>query len=188
MTVENIYPTKVYSTIVDNVDEVQNEISAIYNDIQFVSSGHHRGYANQITDIQKDAITEFTLVKTASTIDRHLRQYCDSLGFPFRPYRLYSWFTKNEPGDYLQIHHHNDVDITGTYYFQSNGEDGDFFFETPVGPAPHSLCFSGQHTRIYLQPNTGKLILFPGWLSHGVLKNTATTARVGLSFNVSFMR
>jgi hypothetical protein len=188
MSVENIFPTKVYATFIENVDEVQLEISNIIDKVNFVSSGKARGYANQITDIQKDAITEYRLDKTYATIANHLQQYCAELEFPFRSFRLYSWFTKNQPGDYLQIHHHNDSDITGTYYFQSDGEDGELFFESPVGAAPHSLCFSGQHTRLYSPAKTGKLILFPGWLSHGVLKNMSDSARIGLSFNVSFMR
>jgi hypothetical protein len=188
MSIENIYPTKIYSTLIDNVKEIQEEISGIYNSIPFRPSGHWRGYANEITDIQKDAITEYGLTKTYFMIEQHLKIYCEALNFSPRPFKLYSWFTKNRPGDYLQIHHHNDVDITGTYYFQSNGEDGDFFFESPVGPAPHSLCFSSQHTRVYNTPTTGKLILFPGWINHGVLKNTSNSDRVGLSFNISFMR
>ncbi len=188
MSVENIFPTKVYSTFIDNVDEVQNEISAIINRVDFMPSGKARGDANKITSVQKDAIKDYGLDKTYATIQNHLKIYCEELDFAFRPFRLYSWFTKNEPGDYLQIHHHNDVDITGTYYFQSSGDDGEFFFESPVIAAPHSLCYSSQHTRIYSQPKTGKLILFPGWINHGVLKNNSNNDRIGLSFNVSFMR
>lgn len=188
MSIENIFPTKIYSTIIENVDEVQLEISNIINDVDFLQSGKLRGYANKITDVQRDAITDYHLDITYSTITNHLKLYCEELEFPFRPFKLYSWFTKNEPGDYLQIHHHNDVDITGTYYFQSTGDDGELFFESPVGPAPHSLCFGGQHTRIYSQSKTGKLILFPGWVHHGVLKNTSNSTRIGLSFNVSFLR
>lgn len=188
MSVENIFPTKVYSTFIDNVEEVQHEISNIIDRVDFLKSGKLRGYANMITDVQKDAIQDYGLDKTYATIHKHLKLYCEELDFAFRPFRLYSWFTKNEPGDYLQIHHHNDVDITGTYYFKSSGEDGEFFFESPVIAAPHSLCYSSQHTRIYSQPKTGKLILFPGWINHGVLKNTSNDDRIGLSFNISFMR
>lgn len=188
MSTENIFPTRVYSTFIENVDEIQLEISNIINKVNFLESGKLRGHANKITDIKRDAITDYQLDKTYATISDHLKIYCTALEFPFRPFKLYSWFTKNEPGDYLQIHHHNDVDITGTYYFQSNGDDGEIFFESPVGPAPHSLCYSGQHTRVYAQSKTGKLILFPGWLNHGVLKNTSDSSRIGLSFNVSFMR
>lgn len=188
MSIENIFPTKVYSTMIDNLDEVQSEISNVIDQVVFLQSGKLRGYANKITDVQRDAITDYNLNVTYTTITEHLKNYCEELEFNFRPFKLYSWFTKNEPGDYLQIHHHNDVDITGTYYFQSTGEDGELFFESPVGPAPHSLCFSGQHTRIYSQSKTGKLILFPGWINHGVLKNTSDTTRIGLSFNVSFLR
>ena len=186
--IENIFPTKIYTTVIDNLEEVQHEIGAIIDQVPFMRSTKNLGYANQMAAMPGDAVMAFNLFKTASTIDQHLQEYCKALNFEYTQYSVYSWFTKNGHRDQLQLHHHNGVDITGTYYFQADGDCGDFYFESPVGPAPHSLCFSSQHTRHRISPQTGKLILFPGWIYHGVLPNDTQQDRIGLSFNISFKR
>lgn len=188
MPTDKIYPTNVYWAMIGNVHEVQTEIADIIDQVPFRETSKYLGYANKLTDLRMDILEEFKLEKTKQMIDVHLRHYCTDLNFPFRPYKIYSWFTKNETGDYLQTHHHNDVDITGTYYFQTNGQDGDFFFESPVTAAPHSIVYSNQHTRLFVPPAEGKIILFPGWILHGVLKNTTESTRIGISFNISFER
>lgn len=188
MPVEFIYPTSIYSVKIQNFEEVQSEISCIIKNISFERSDRYLGHANTLTKSRMDALLEHRLERTTNTIDYHLKEYLKEINFDFRPYSIYSWFTKNEPGDYLQIHHHNGVDITGTYYFQTNDNCGDFFFESPTVAATNSLCFSSQHLRKYIRPQAGNLILFPGWIHHGVLKNTSSEDRIGLSFNISFVR
>jgi uncharacterized protein (TIGR02466 family) len=186
--IENIFPTKIYSTQIDNQDVVQGEIGAIIDQVQFVRSAKVFGYNNEICSMKMDAVMAFNLMNTASTIDRYLRDYCKEIGFEYTRYSVFSWFTRNRTGDQLQIHHHHGVDITGTYYFQAEGDCGDFFFESPVGPAPHSLCYGAQHSRHYVRPETGKLMFFPGWIYHGVLPNDTDKDRIGLSFNISFAK
>jgi ectoine hydroxylase-related dioxygenase (phytanoyl-CoA dioxygenase family) len=38
------------------------------------------------------------------------------------------------------------------------------------------------------QPKIGKLIMFPGYLPHGVERNGTTDDRISISFNVKLMR
>ena len=80
MTIENIFPTKIYSTIIENVDEVQLEISKILDTIDFLQSGKLRGYANKITDVQRDAITDYHLDITYTTITDHLKLIITTAG------------------------------------------------------------------------------------------------------------
>jgi uncharacterized protein (TIGR02466 family) len=184
----NLYPTKVYSTLVDNADEVQNEIGAIMNMVPFKMTNNYDVSQTSMTDVRLNMIEEFSLIKTKQMIDYHLTQYCYELGHQPRAYKLYSWFTKTGLGNSIQTHHHNDVDITGTYYFATNGQDGAFYFESPVGPAPHSMIYSSGHIKHHIQPEVGRLIMFPGWIMHGVEKNTSDNYRIGLSFNIAFER
>jgi uncharacterized protein (TIGR02466 family) len=188
MPTQDIFPTKIYQAVPPNVDIIQTEIEHVLPLLEFNRSGKPFGHANNLTTMQDNLIGRYQLKNLGEALEFHIKQYCLDLEFEFKPYRCFSWFTRNEPGDYLQIHHHNDVDITGTYYYQTNGNDGDFFFESPVAPAPHSICFSSQHHRLYIKPEVGKIILFPGWIRHGVLTNTSDTDRIGISFNISFMR
>jgi ectoine hydroxylase-related dioxygenase (phytanoyl-CoA dioxygenase family) len=41
---------------------------------------------------------------------------------------------------------------------------------------------------IAYEPQSSKLILFPGWLPHGVERNTTEEDRVSVSFNVKLVR
>ena len=184
----NLYPTKVYSTLVENVDEIQTEIGTIIDMVPFKMTSNRLSSLTNLTDVRLDMVEEFQLTAVKKMIDTHVGQYCHELGFPMRPYKLYSWFTKTGLGNSIQTHHHNDVDITGTYYFATNGNDGAFYFESPVGPAPHSMLYSPQHVKHHIQPEVGKLLLFPGWILHGVEKNTTDNYRIGLSFNIAFER
>lgn len=186
--IENIFPTPIYTTTIDNLTEVQQEIGAIIEEVPFSRSSVNLGYSNQMCTLDTDAVLAFNLFKTAGAIDHHLQEYCKEIGFEYTQYSVFSWFTKNGPGDQLQLHHHNGVDITGTYYFQAEGDCGNFYFISPVGPAPHSLCYSHLHHRHHLKPETGKLVFFPGWIQHGVLPNNTNSDRIGLSFNISFQR
>ena len=36
------------------------------------------------------------------------------------------------------------------------------------------------------EPMEGKLIIFPGWLLHGVRQNSTDNTRISLSFNITF--
>jgi uncharacterized protein (TIGR02466 family) len=188
MPTENIFPTKVYLSMIDEFTEVQNEIANVIDTVKFRETNDRLAYASNISDVSRNVLDDYGLHKTAAMIDRHIGNYCQALEFPMRPYRIYSWFTKTNLGNYLNTHHHNDTDIAGTYYFQSNSLDGALYFESPVGPAPHSICFSKQHFKIDVAPEPGKIVLVPGWLMHGVYKNTTDHTRIGLSFNIGFQR
>ena len=62
-------------------------------------------------------------------------------------------------------------------------KDGDIFFEPPFPQMKQSKVFY-QHSASWDHiPDPGKLILFPGWLPHGVKTNTTDTDRISLSFN-----
>ena len=190
MTITNIFPTQFYSSKVSNQDEIQNELLFGFSNAKLQKTGYNFGGANRLTNMNEDVLTKYNLIKTSKMIDENLKQFCSKLNFRFRPYNISAWFTQNIPGAYLQIHHHHTSDITGTYYLKARGDglDGKFFFESPVPAATHSLCFTQDHWRHYETPEIGKLILFPGWINHGVLTNESDSDRIGISFNIQFKR
>ena len=106
----------------------------------------------------------------------------------YKKYELQSWFSKFTPGDYAQIHNHKHVDISGVYYYKTNGDDGDFFFESPNPHLSTSYTFGHLGRRWEYKPKSGKILLFPGWLNHGVKTNETKDERISLSFNIIFSR
>ena len=97
-----------------------------------------------------------------------------------------SWMTLFERGDYAHIHNHKDVDFSGVYYYQKESDTQDFFFESPVEGAKISAAYYGG--RIYPPTKTGDLMIFPGWLNHGVDRIEIDGERYSISFNIEFKK
>jgi uncharacterized protein (TIGR02466 family) len=94
------------------------------------------------------------------------------------------WITKSSPGDYATVHAHGTSDISGCYYAITNGEDGNIFFDNP-NLLVHSwnIITDGVEPK-ELVPKVGMVVMFPGWLRHGVTKNTSSHDRYSISFNI----
>ena len=91
-----------------------------------------------------------------------------------------------QKGNYAHIHKHGFSDISGVYYYRTNGSDGDIFFETPVTETGCSKFWINHSLTFNIAPEKGLIILFPGWLSHGVRTNTTDDQRISLSFNINY--
>ena len=74
-------------------------------------------------DFQSDIIEQLSIKKFASELDDQIRVICDEIGFPYTEYRRESWFTKLEQGNYAHKHNHGTADLSGVYYYKTNGED-----------------------------------------------------------------
>jgi uncharacterized protein (TIGR02466 family) len=97
-----------------------------------------------------------------------------------------SWVTKSYHKEYAHVHNHGFSDIAGVYYFKTIGNDGDIYF-----PYPHTVTTTTSYLQhnikeLSIRPEVGKLILFPGWLKHGVRTNSTEHERISLSFNLQF--
>jgi uncharacterized protein (TIGR02466 family) len=99
-----------------------------------------------------------------------------------------SWLTLNKKGHYSHQHHHADADISGVYYVNTNGNDGELIFENPNRLITTSYLLNTWQESMHYVPQKGKLILFPGWLIHRVSKNETDNERISFSFNVMFKR
>ena len=74
------------------------------------------------------------------------------------------------------------------WYYKTNKEDGYLYFQTPNPYLEGSLCYTNQGHRWKHSPQEGKLLLFPGWLKHGVTTNETEDTRISISFNIIFHR
>ena len=131
-------------------------------------------------------IKELGLHKIKKEIDKHVRNYCDELGFEMQEYKMESWFSKFEKGNYAHIHNHGITDISGVYYYKTNGEDGRLFFKSPNKNLETSKCYIKLSGRRKYKPREGDIVLFPGWLDHGVETNSTDNIRISLAFNILF--
>ena len=188
--VENLFATPIYRCLVENKELVQSEIEVALKDIKYDDSYNYNQLGNtfETTDVDADIISEKQIDSLSQAIDFHLKQYCQKIGFTPREYKRKSWIVKNSNNGHTMAHTHGEYDIAGVYYFQTNEKDGNLFFESPVLPAISSICYQKCATRQEQVPIVGKLLLFPGWLSHGVKTNTQESDRISLAFMIAFTR
>ena len=137
-------------------------------------------------DFQSDIIEQLSIKKFASELDDQIRVICDEIGFPYTEYRRESWFTKLEQGNYAHKHNHGTADLSGVYYYKTNGEDGNIKFHTPAIQSHSSIFQHYSATPYFYKPEIGKMIIFPGFLEHSVNTNINKDERISMSFNIYF--
>jgi uncharacterized protein (TIGR02466 family) len=188
--IENLFVTPIYSCFLENQNAIQKEIATAMTNIQYDDSANYYqwGKTFETTDVSADIILNKNMITLDQSIDYHLKEYCREIGFETRTYKRTSWIVKNSQGGHTHVHTHHADDIAGVYYFQTTEADGDIFFDSPVAPAISSLCYQKYVKRHEHTPVAGKLLMFPGWLAHGVKTNTTDSDRISLAFSIVFSR
>ena len=104
---------------------------------------------------------------------------------------LNGWFNVNQKGNSNQIHTHGGSFISGTYYVQAEQDQSELIFYknftedfviSSAGQIDNFTAISGATCRY--PPKTGRLILFPSYVPHGVMPSTSDNERISLAFNM----
>lgn len=80
------------------------------------------------------------------------------------------WGAIYNQGDFSKVHQHAKAKLSFVYYLQAIGDD--------IAP----LLFND--IEYELTPNTGMLVVFPGWLNHCVPPSTGNHERIVLAGNI----
>ena len=186
--IQNLYPTPIYSAKVYNFDAVQEDM---YRALENTNFEMNEVWASPyLSDVffQLNVVKENKMDAFVADLTKHIQNYCQYLNYNGNCQIAESWFSLFKKGNYGHIHHHGNSDISGVYYVKTNGEDGNLFFETPNPHLGTSKVFSALTPRHEYKPEEGNIMLFPGWLMHGIQTNTTDNERISLSFNISFER
>jgi uncharacterized protein (TIGR02466 family) len=187
--IENLFPTPILFHVFDGEQKeaIQKEMASAVEKVEWVvPDGWGKTHKLSTKTFTGNDIAKYQLVKFEAYMDQQIKLYLATMGIAPMPYTLTSWFSKFDKGDYGHIHTHNHADISGVYYFKTNGEDGDIFFETPAPCQDGSAVFN--KGRYQHQPLEGKMILFPGWLRHGIMTNETDETRISFAFNIQFQK
>ena len=101
-----------------------------------------------------------------------------------------AWININPPGASNKIHFHANCHFSGIYYISLKPpECGSIFFRDPrvasrmlTYPTTQPTEFTSDEVR--MDPEAGRMYVFPGWLEHGVEENRSDQDRVSIAFNV----
>tara|TARA_B100000965_G_scaffold111233_1_gene91835 strand:+ start:691 stop:1308 length:618 start_codon:yes stop_codon:yes gene_type:complete len=200
--IEPIFGTPIYYNEVDNYEKIQQDFDEVIeatrdgdlggrSQIQFRIHPEY-GQTHYLSDpnSQEHLFERFALDNFREEINRNLKLYCASLQFEWRPYTINSsWIALFKNGNFGHCHHHGSADISGVYYLKKgdlDADDGHIYFKSPLVQAQTSLCYFGG--KIVIPAKQGGLLLFPGWLEHGVNMNNSDEDRISVSFDVTFNR
>ena len=192
MPVYPMYHVPFYTADIENKEVIDAELQVAYENSEF-SMRADWGHTHYVSDpsFQEDFFAKHEASNFKKEIYRHVSLFLGELDYPeiiglTTKCEIYSaWFSKFELGSYAQVHNHGHADISGVYYFKVPDNFGaELYFCSPMKVAEQTPCFSSLSQRLSIAPKEGKLILFPGWLEHGVKTNLSQEERVSVSFNV----
>ena len=170
MQLANLFPPPVFFSKVDNFKVIQDELQSSYDKLKFTRFNdvhwvNEDGFAGNVigSNLKKEIVKNVGLYTG-------LQSYVYS-----------SWFAKFQKHDYGHVHHHGRANIAGVYYFKLKGSTGNLFFQSPTP----GLDGEGGASEIVCEE--GELVLFPGWLLHGITTNKSDTDRISVSFNVKYI-
>jgi uncharacterized protein (TIGR02466 family) len=105
------------------------------------------------------------------------------------------WVNINYKGSTNQVHTHDDSFLAGVFYVSARpGQGAINFYKNfnldyiTASQAPIRQYTALSASAMSFQPETGKLIMFPGYVPHGVLQNELDEDRISISFNVRILR
>jgi len=188
----NLFSIPIQETIIigDELVEVQNELTTCYNKLSFEKNDNwNPGEQALSSNAFKDSVIDrYDLRALKGIIEKQVRLYTPSCHYDVDFRIKQSWFTRFDRGEYAHKHNHGSCDLSGCYYMQTNGGDGNIRFFNPTQCVNDfnlsELCFE----YVSYPPSVGKLLLFPSWLEHDVTENTTDSIRVSIAFNISFKR
>jgi hypothetical protein len=200
MAIELWFPTPIYFDIItgDTFDKIQDDFAWVYDDLVANNTfSKVKGWSpgtQSISDttFKNSMIDRYNLITFQNEIGNHVGKFINGLnsnnGEELRMVIKESWMTLTTKNEFAHTHDHYHADLSGVYYYQTTGEDGNLYFETPNKMLKTSFMFRNLIDRTVFKPEVGKIILFPGGLDHGVYTNTTDSNRVSVSFNIYFER
>ncbi|MFJ5850789.1 TIGR02466 family protein [Streptomyces sp. NPDC092903] len=99
-----------------------------------------------------------------------------------------SWASLYRPGDDHEAHFHPNTALAAIYYVSAPKTcELDLLDPRPyVDYFDSGISFAGDRHRVRISCLPGELVIFPGWLRHGVPPYTGDGERISLSWNLNY--
>lgn len=173
------------------LDQIQKEMLTALDDLKKKDKFKQReGWnSHHLSDptFSENLLEQYDFSNFIKYIELHVRNYM--FHYTYRADQTIeinsSWMTMTKNKEYGHAHTHGQQHISGCYYVQTNGEDGDFYMQSPIPQLGMHGWTQSLSRNANVKPCVGKLLLFPSWLPHGVGTNTTDSERVSLSFNIT---
>ena len=98
------------------------------------------------------------------------------------------WININQPASFNVAHVHSNSVVSGVCYIKSNDQSGNLILHNRSDSEFINKTYTDCNNKstfsdITYSPIQGRIIFFPGWISHSVGENKSTEDRISISFN-----
>ena len=188
--IKPVFPLPVF---LDKAEEneyadLQKELTTMKSKLNFNDRGIHM-ILNE-NPFESNFLIEHECSHSLNFINKSVTKFITSLYGENKFDRLMiieSWMTRTIKGRCAREHCHGDADISGVYYLDTNGKDGNLLFTNPYSNLSCNMLLLDlvdQDMRMpYLE--NGMISLWPGQLKHRTLVNETDHERVSVSFNIT---
>ena len=194
MTIENIFPLKIYKSTYDKVDYIKDVLFPKLEYLWKPSSGDNQQFMRDgtICSYHTSALIQHEfpeetkdLMEFALAAGKEFWKECDYYN-GMEPVVAQVWANKTPKHGWVHSHIHLSIPFTALLYVDASPEQGNLVLENPLdfvlGAQPINY-----HKRIQFElevpVKTGDFIIFPAFLRHKVLPNTIDTPRLVLGLN-----
>ena len=193
-SINPLWPTPIYQRKIDG-EEFDNVQKELYDSIDKLGFEEAVGWGPNAHDLSKDAFTstflyEHNCTNTIQFIHDSLIEYLLYVNAQYEvPYFIdASWITKTKKGKFAYEHSHGFSDVSGVYYINTNGEDGNLMFDYIHDSFGNNYIFNAMGGKVTAPLENGLLLLWPSNIKHGTQTNSTDNERLSLSFNINFAR
>lgn len=191
--IHDVFPTPLYihEPKIEEVFLIQAEIKKAFSKVEkqglILPDNREAPLKTNLTLIN-NSIEHFDLTLLGDYIQKHTLEYLKSAGsFNLRDDNCLelsrSWFNVYDEGEAQEWHEHGDAIISGTYYYQASGDNGEISFKSPIPHRTRWPVGSKYAVSLDYPPHSGSLVLFPSWFEHRVQPNKTDKRRISISFD-----
>lgn len=190
-------PIYVNEIVGQRFDQVQAEIANVLPDIVKNLTGSENYLwdkgrnGNQLNlGVPVNVIDQYGMQNTQNMIFDCVVEYLNKINGVACTFKIVdSWMVEMNKGDYLGRHNHGLSHISGVYYYSAEPDSGDLIVfpqgSQTVHPFPAKFCKSPFHApSVHYKPQTGKIVMFPGWADHCVTESQNSNLRYSMPFNI----
>ena len=170
---------------------IQKELTTVKSKLKFNDTGDNHMILND-DPFRSHFLSQYKCSHTLNLINNTIKSYIDSLygGYPLYGWVIIeSWMTKTLKGRGARHHSHGLSDISGVYYLDTNGQDGNLILVNSHNHLESNMLLNELVSKDISMPlKNGNIFLWPGQLKHYTVVNKTDHERISVSFNISLTR
>ena len=193
-----LFPTPVFEKKLDNHEKLNKELEKYIYDLkkndpdgQIKSNAggwHSKSFDIGNTPIIKEFILSFNNY-LSKVITDYMSWKCDTKDIVISS----MWSVINKKNTFNIKHVHPNAAMSAAYYVKAKKNSGDIVFYDPkevktMYHPPIKTFNEISSEAITIEPEEGKLLLFPAYLYHSVKENLSNDDRIVISFNVNIIK